>query len=144
MTRMDDKLRVVLDTNLFVAAYWNRHSASARIIEACLEGQLQAVYTPSIEKELWTIMRAIRVREEFTAIVSNFIGRAELVSPWAQVDVRTEDPDDQKFLVCAVSADADYLISSDAHLLTLRTIGKTEIIKPGEFWRDVACRLKNS
>lgn len=131
------KLKVVIDTNLFVAAYWNRQSASAKIISACLAGGIHAVYTPAIEKELWTIIRAIRAREEFVARVSNFLGRAELISPWAQVDVRTEDPDDQKFLVCAASADADFIITSDDHLLRLRTVGKTVIIKPGEFWRDI-------
>ena len=138
------KPKVVLDTNLFVAAYWNRRSASARIIEACLAGQVQAYYTPEIERELWVVIRNIRAREEFAAIVSNLIGRAEMISPWAQVDVRTEDPEDQKFLVCAASANADYLITSDVHLLKLRTVGKTVIIKPGAFWRDVICKQQSS
>lgn len=42
-----------------------------------------------------------------------------------------------KFLVCAVSADADYLISSDDHLLALGTGGRTEIMNPGAFWREI-------
>jgi putative PIN family toxin of toxin-antitoxin system len=140
---MSSKIKVVLDTNLFVAAYWNRHSASAKIINACLEGELQAYYTPEVERELWVVIRNIRAREEFAAIVSNFIGRAERVAPWAQVDVCTEDPEDQKFLVCAASADADYLITSDDHLLRLRTVGRMEIMKPGEFWRDAACKQRS-
>ena len=127
------KLRIVLDTNLFVAAYWNRHSASARIIAACIDGSLQAYYTADVERELWLIMGNIRARNEYRATVSNFIGRAQQVSPWAEVDVRAEDPDDQKFLVCAASADADYLISSDDHLLKLKHVGRTQIVKPGTF-----------
>jgi len=136
-------LKVVLDTNLFVAAYWNRQSASAKIIQACLAGELQPCYTPEIERELWVVIRNIRAREDYAAVVSNFIGRAAPVDPWAQVEVRTEDPEDQKFLVCAASADADYLITSDDHLLKLRTVGKTAIIKPAAFWRDVLCRRGN-
>lgn len=131
------KLRVVLDTNLFVAAYWNRRSASAKIIAACLAGELQACCTPEVERELWIIMRNIRAREEFMATVSNFIGRAERVDPHARVEVRTEDPEDQKFLVAAASADADYLISNDDHLLRLGRVVKTEIIKPGDFWANM-------
>jgi putative PIN family toxin of toxin-antitoxin system len=141
---MADKLRVVLDTNLFVAAYWNRQSASSKIIQACLDGMLQAYYTPEVERELWIVIRNIRAREEFAAFVSNFIGRAERIAPWAQVAIRTEDPEDQKFLICAVSADANYLITSDDHLLTLRTVGIAEIMKPAQFWRDMICKQKNS
>lgn len=134
---MSEKIRVVLDTNLFVAAFWNKRSASWKIILACLAGELQAYYTPEVERELWIIMRNIRANDDYKAIVSNFIGRAELVSPWVQVEERTEDPNDQKFLICAASADADYLISSDDHLLTLGTVGRTEIMKPGVFWREI-------
>lgn len=134
---MDDGMepRVVLDTNLFVAAYWNRQSASARIISACLEGRVRAYYTSEVEHELWVVIRNIRAREEYAAVVSNFIGRAERVVPWAEVEVRTEDPEDQKFLVCAASADADYLITSDEHLLRVGSVGRAKIVKPGEFWR---------
>ncbi|MBI2842308.1 MAG: putative toxin-antitoxin system toxin component, PIN family [Armatimonadetes bacterium] len=141
---LDQQLKVVLDTNLFVAAYWNRRSASARIIEACLSGHLQVYYTSEVERELWLIMRNIRARDEFRATVSNLIGRAEQVSAQAKVDVRTEDPEDQKFLECAVSANADYLITSDDHLLRLRKTGKTVIIKPGDFWREIICSQRNS
>jgi putative PIN family toxin of toxin-antitoxin system len=138
------RLKVVLDTNLFVAAYWNRHSASAKTIDACLAGEFQAYYTPEVEKELWIVIRTIRVREEYAAVVSNFLARAKPVAPWAEVDVRSEDPADQKFLVCAASADADYLITSDDHLLSLRNVGRTVIIKPGQFWREVVCKQENS
>jgi len=141
---MNNKIRVVLDTNLFVAAYWNRRSASWDIINACLNGELQAFYTPEIETERWIVMGNIRANDSYRALVSNFIGRAELVSPWAQVEEHTADPDDQKFLVCAASADADYLISSDDHLLTLGTVNRTVIMKPGVFRRKVLCRQKNS
>ncbi|HOK53335.1 MAG TPA: putative toxin-antitoxin system toxin component, PIN family [Armatimonadota bacterium] len=129
-------IKVVLDTNLFVAAYWNRRSASSKIIDACLKGNLQAYYTRQIEKELWLIMRNIRAKEEFTAKVTNFIGRAELVENVTRLEALTEDPDDQKFLECAVTIGADYLITSDDHLLRLRSVEGTEIIKPGNFWRD--------
>jgi predicted nucleic acid-binding protein len=44
-------LRVVLDTNLFIATYWNRSTASARIIKACIDGELQAYYTPEMNRE---------------------------------------------------------------------------------------------
>lgn len=131
------KQRVVLDTNLFIAAYWNKRSASARIITACTAGEFQACYTPEVENELWVVLRTIRVREEYIAEVSNFLGRAKRVDPWAKVDVQSEDPADQKFLVCAASADADYLITSDEHLLKIKTVGRTKIVKPGEFWRTV-------
>lgn len=131
------RLRIVLDTNSIVAAYWNRRSASARIIEACIAGEFQACYTSDVEAEVWRIIQNIKASEEYVAVMKSFFGRAERVEPWAEVDIRAEDPDDQKFLICAASADANYLITSDDHLLKIKSIGRTRILKPGVFWQIV-------
>ncbi len=44
-----------------------------------------------------------------------------------------EDESDNMFLEAAVSADADYLISGDPHLLKIGEYRGTEILPPDEF-----------
>ena len=43
------------------------------------------------------------------------------------------DPDDDKFLNCAVNAGARYLVSGDDDLLVLKEIYGIPILKPREF-----------
>jgi len=129
-------MKVVLDTNLFVAAYWNRSSSSAKIIEMCLSGQVQAVCTEQIARELRMVMRTIRARPEYAARVQHFLETAIFVEP-IQIELRTEDPEDQKFLECAAGAGAEYLVTSDEHLLRMRRLGLSGIVKPSAFLREM-------
>ena len=43
------------------------------------------------------------------------------------------DPDDDKFLSLANQIEADFILTIDHDLLSLREIGKTKIIKPSDF-----------
>ena len=45
--RMGTVTRVVLDTNVLVAAAYNSASASRRIVETCLDGQLTPALGPA-------------------------------------------------------------------------------------------------
>lgn len=43
------------------------------------------------------------------------------------------DPDDDKFIACALAANVKYIISGDQDLLTISEYQKINIIKPGNF-----------
>jgi hypothetical protein len=45
------------------------------------------------------------------------------------------DPTDDKFLECAVSGHADYVVSADADLLSLREVRGIPILDAPTFWR---------
>ena len=55
------------------------------------------------------------------------------VSSPAVVAVIKEDPADNKFLECALAADAKYIVSGDRHLLSLKTFKSIRILPPTEF-----------
>jgi uncharacterized protein len=52
-------------------------------------------------------------------LTSNNHEKHEPAYKWQLVE---EDPDDNKFVDCAISANADYLVSDDRHILKLRKI----------------------
>jgi uncharacterized protein len=54
------------------------------------------------------------------------------------------DPDDDKFIECAVDGQCEYVVSKDHHLLDLRRYSTVEIITVGDFLSvlDVALRAK--
>jgi len=46
---------------------------------------------------------------------------------------RVSDPDDNKILSCAIEAKADYIVSGDKHLTTLKQFKEINIVNAGEF-----------
>jgi predicted nucleic acid-binding protein len=71
------------------------------------------------------------VVEEFTYTIRQLHNDA-FATPVCRTK-ESRDRKDNKFLVCASEAQADYLITSDEDLLALKTYEKTRIIPPQEF-----------
>jgi predicted nucleic acid-binding protein len=44
------------------------------------------------------------------------------------------DPDDNKFIECAVAGDVSYIVSRDAYLLRLRQYQQIQIVDDKVFW----------
>lgn len=124
---------VVLDTNLFVAAFWNKRSASAEILNACLEGQAHLYYTKQIMAEIRLILRDIRATAGYRRFVDEILKKGTEVKPLGLVSVVADDPEDDKFLDCALAANVEYVVTNDEHLLRLKTFDGVSIVKPSEF-----------
>jgi predicted nucleic acid-binding protein len=57
----------------------------------------------------------------------------------------SRDPDDDKFIHCAVAAGADAIVSGDKDLLSLGSFDGIPILLPGHFWRhETEARLDRS
>jgi len=128
---------VVLDTNTFVAARFNPGSASARIIDLCIEGKCQAVLSAKLRAEIESVLRRVRPGEEFQANVRRFLRGAKVVRVARELPLVMEDPEDNKFLNCAIQGGANYLVTSDRHLLKLGDYLGTRVCKPPQFLREI-------
>jgi len=131
----DNRALVVLDTNVFVAAYWAPNSASARLIQACIDGRIRAAYTNEVKREVVAILSKIRMPESYMFYVDSFWEAALQVEPLGADDISIDDPDDRKFLEAAAGAEADFLATNDDHLLSVGYVGRTEILTPGSLAR---------
>lgn len=125
-------IRIVIDTNVFVAAAYNPRSSSRKIVNAVWEKQLRLVVSPAIIREYKMVLpKAIRsddAREE----VWKAIKCAQSVTPQENPSV-TEDRSDDKFLAAAVAGEADAVITNDEHLLAVHPYQVIEILQPSEF-----------
>lgn len=126
----DKRVTVLLDTNVFVAAYWARSSASARLIDACIRGDILAHYSADVKREVLYVLRTIKVRSAYIERIRCFWETGIEVQP-VTVDVLIEDPDDRKFLEAALGGGTDFLVTNDEHLLSIGYIGRTEILTSG-------------
>jgi|SRR5215471_673923 len=125
---------VVIDTNVFVAALFNRRSASARVLEGVREKRFRLIWNQPTRCEAEMILRRIP-QLQWQKIAYLFRPEGEFMSP---VDpaafAAVPDPDDRKFAALSAAAKVP-LVTSDKLLLAQRgTIG-IEIVTPRDLLR---------
>jgi predicted nucleic acid-binding protein len=62
------------------------------------------------------------------------LGQKVRIEPTERLTVVKDDPDDDKIVECAAAAGFDYLVTGDRHILKLGSHGKTQIVRPAEFF----------
>jgi uncharacterized protein len=109
------KIRVVLDTNVIVSAHLNSEGYERHVLDLVLASKLQLLASESVLAEYEGVLlrpkfgiRPSNVRRSMRALRAV----ARIVRPQHEVSV-TRDPDDNRFLECAESAGADYLVTGN-------------------------------
>jgi len=127
-------VRVVLDTNVLISGIFFS-GLPFKILTHWRKGNFTAVISEPI------ILEYTRVVEEISAkfpqidiheILELFILNSEIVDIGDLKITECEDPDDNKFLECAIAGNCDIIVSGDKHLLKLRAYQGIEILKPRE------------
>jgi len=127
--------RLVLDTNIFVAAAYNPDSASRKIVEDCRRGRLRILVSPALLREYERMLpRAIRDARQLE-LARDVIRRAERVEPAVTPIAIPSDPDDDKLFAAAWAGRADALITNDEAVLRIDGAEGIRVVRPGEFLR---------
>ena len=63
--------------------------------------------------------------------------RGEVVAQNPGKNIVHTDPSDDKFIHCAINGNAEFIISGDDHLLSLRSVKNVRIVNPSEFMQLV-------
>jgi len=134
-------MRVCIDTNVLVQLF-GRNQAGRPIRDALLTGQIDLAISNEIlleyEEAITRLSGAARWQEveRFLTLLVQLHANILLVEPQFRFGVITDDPDDNKFVDCAIAAEADYIITSDHHFDALTRAGyKPRPITPQEFIR---------
>ncbi|MBN2014598.1 MAG: putative toxin-antitoxin system toxin component, PIN family [Candidatus Altiarchaeota archaeon] len=126
---------VVIDTNLIIAGRWKKQSSSNRIIDMVIEGELDAVYTTEVKDENLFILEKVKAPKDYLDKILRFYRHSKKVYPDRKITA-CRDKADNRFLEAAVAGKADYIITSDRHLLELKEFEGIKILKPGSFERE--------
>jgi predicted nucleic acid-binding protein len=129
---MDDTA-IILDTNIFVAAGFNRASTSARIVERVRSGDLRMMWNEQTRRESQFIVNKIPPLswEQISALFREEDRHEGKTAP--EKFGYIPDEDDRKFAALAAATGA-ILITNDDHLLAQREQSGLEILTPGEYW----------
>ena len=130
-------MRVVIDTSIFIASFWEGRSRTA--VELWKKGKITLCVSEAILKEyLKIIPRFNRLNKEAGELLSLFKARKniKMITPSKRLKVIKEDPVDNKFIECAAEAKAEYIISADKHLRNLRKYQGVRIVSSGSFLKE--------
>lgn len=127
-------MKIVLDTNTLINAESDEYNFSNRIIDAVLEGKIEAFANRQTLRENRLIVGQKIHDEEFRGKLEQFFDAVQDVE-MERLNV-VEDREDNKILASAVKAQANYLITSDWHLLKIGEYEGVKIVTPEGFWGD--------
>lgn len=134
-----EKVRVVLDTSVYVSALLSFSGGSAKIFEHVIRGEIYNFYTEEILSEVEEVVerKKFKIEREKQKHFTHLLAESSyLIKPLKEFDTtRCRDPKDNLFLSLSEQVEADYLITLDIDLLILEKVGKTEIVTPGDFLR---------
>ena len=129
-------MKIVIDTNIFVASL-SSNSKNHWLVEALLEKKFELCLTNEILLEYEEILKnkyASFVADAFLTSLKDLSNVCEIQVHF-QWDIIQIDPDDNKFVDCAIAGNVDFLISNDKHFNILKTIDfpKLNLLRLEEF-----------
>jgi putative PIN family toxin of toxin-antitoxin system len=127
-------MKVVIDTNVFVSSFFGGNPR--RIVDYWFSGKLILCVSRQILKEYFDVLGRFQFDREdlFRRLITSFekgLNTLFTDAPEEQNWIE-DDPEDNKFVACAISLRADYIVSGDPHLKRAGKIGEVEIVPPRE------------
>ncbi len=108
-------LKVVLDTNIVVSAHLQGAGFPAFVLDLALASKIQLYVTAEILEEYEAVLRRPRFGinpKNITQSIRLIKRKAKRVKPTRRLSV-SSDPDDNRFIECAETAEADYLVTGN-------------------------------
>lgn len=117
---MTEKLKVVLDTNVYVSAFLSRNptSPTQEIIRRWQAEEFILLVCDALLEEIAEKLIERGIEQER---IIEFLALLERLAEWVEVPVEmatsviTADPDDNSILACALLGEANYLVTYDPH-----------------------------
>jgi uncharacterized protein len=135
-------MRVVLDTNVMLMAL-PRNSKYVQILDDLAEGLYEIAYSTEMLLEYQEILTNHSSEIVANKIIEMIINLPNAIptEPYYRFNLIEKDPDDNKFVDCAISANVHFVVSNDKHFDILKRIDfpKVNIIKIDDF----LVRLRN-
>lgn len=129
---------MVIDTNVFISGVFFAGPPS-KILEAWRDERVRVIISPDIFEEyrrVGDVLQAQFPGVDIVRILELLANNSEIVFPESLPVPVCEDPDDDKFLSCALKSGARVIVSGDKHLLKASGYKGLQIITPRKFVDD--------
>ena len=129
-------IRVVLDTNFLISSLLFKEKLS-RIVALWEEGKILPIISRETFDELRTVLEypkfSLTAAEIKSLIEHEVLPFFEVVNVSKHVQGACRDPGDDKFISCAISANAEFIVTGDKDLSDLKKYQLVRIIQASNF-----------
>ena len=128
-------MKIILDTNVFVSGVFFNGPPN-QILKAWNEGKIQLVVSPEILDEyrrVGEILAEDHPLIDLKPVLDFTVKNAEVVIALLLSENVCEDPNDDKFLACALASQSKVIVSGDKHLLKASGYGEVAVLRPRDF-----------
>lgn len=127
-------IKLVLDSNVLISAIVFG-GKPRKILNFIIEGRLALCLSKAIIDEVLEILgkKFKYTQRMLFAIEHELMSASFITEPDIEIHYITEDEDDNRILECAVSAECDYIVSGDSHLLSIGKYKSIEIKSVSDF-----------
>ncbi len=128
-------MRIVLDTNIYIAAAQSSGLAK-KVLDVIFENKsLTLVTSIEILQELSDklLHKFHWIKEKVNSYLKDIIIISQRVRPNEKLYIVSRDPNDNKILECAVAGDADIIVTLDQDLIKLKKFRNIAIVHPKTF-----------
>jgi putative PIN family toxin of toxin-antitoxin system len=127
-------MRIVLDTNVFISSFFGGNPRS--IIDLWKDGRLTLCLSQDVIDEYIEVLGRLGLnnRPELEELLKLFATGFRIVFTTRTPEIHVvTDPDDDKFIACALALKTGHIISGDKALVDVRQYQGIKIVTPREF-----------
>lgn len=132
---MGKKTKVAIDTNVIISAFgW--HGKPEDVVKLATTDRIKNFISLEMLAELRKVVAypKLNFSEILQAeIIETVFSASSIINVNESVNVIIDDPPDNRVLECALSANVDFVISGDKHLLNLKAFKGIAISSPEDF-----------
>ena len=128
-------IRAVIDTNVLVSGLIAALGNEALIVLAIQQGLIKPYYSAEILEEYMEVLARPKFGfppNEIEAVISLMHSRGEHVLQPKPLASPSPDPTDEKFIVCALTAAVDFIVTGNKRDFPLELCGSVRIVNAGE------------
>ncbi|MBR4374986.1 MAG: putative toxin-antitoxin system toxin component, PIN family [Treponema sp.] len=128
-------MKIVIDTNVVTSGLFFG-GRPRELLDMLLQNEFESFVSDKIVAEYQEIFDRMRAKyqvKQGNVTLPNVLSKCTSVEPTREINV-CRDPDDNKFIECAVEAKCIYIVSGDKDLLTLEHFEDVEIVTVAEFF----------
>lgn len=131
-------MRVVIDTNVFISSFFGGNPR--KVVDLWKSGTLTLCLSKEILEEYAEVLGRMGLEgsPELKELLELFSGAPNILftSKTPEVHAVPDDPDDDKFIACALALGAEVIITGDKALEAVGSYGDIRISSPSRFLSD--------
>jgi len=128
-------MKIVIDANVIISSFfWGGNPRF--VLERVIAGIDELFISKEILNEIETVVGRPKFhadKEKITYFINSIEEIGNKIVPRIQVKNGSRDKTDNKYLECGITADVDFIISGDIHLLELIEYEKIKIVTAKDY-----------